>query len=59
LRDLMMASYIANAMDQVSETPDAQAGAVTSAAGYRRREWTATVSADQVPLVTNPPILRP
>jgi len=54
LRDLMLAGYIANAMDQVSETSDARGAPVTSAAGYRRREWTATVSSEQVALVGDP-----
>jgi len=53
-RDLMMARYIANAIDQVSEMPDARGGAATTPEGHRRKEWKATATVEQVPLVANP-----
>jgi gentisate 1,2-dioxygenase len=53
LRDLMLAGYIANTMDQVAETPDA-GGKETDITGLRVRDWTATVSEEQVPLVGSP-----
>ncbi len=53
-RDLMVARYIANAIDQVSEMPDAKGGAATTPEGNLHREWKATASVDQVPLVANP-----
>ena len=54
LRDLMMAGYIANALDQVSEIPVTGSAPPPTPEGYRQREWAAAVSAEQVPLVASP-----
>ncbi len=51
MRDLMLAGYIANTMDQVSPQ---SAGGSAVPGGYRRRDWTAAVSGEQPPLVTSP-----
>jgi len=53
-RDLLVARYIANAIDQVSEMPDMRGGAATTPEGYKRREWKATASVEQPSLVANP-----
>jgi len=53
-RDLLVARTIANAIDQVSEMPDLRGAALKAPEGRRRKEWKATVSGEQVPLVTSP-----
>ena len=53
-RDLLVARYIANAIDQLSEMPDMRGGAATSPEGLRRRDWKATANVEQLPLVANP-----
>jgi gentisate 1,2-dioxygenase len=53
-RDLLVARFIANAIDQLSEMPDMRGGAATSPEGRRRRDWKATASVEQLPLVANP-----
>jgi quercetin dioxygenase-like cupin family protein len=53
-RDLMVAPYIANTIDQVSMMPDASTGAATVAKGVVRGNWKVEVSGEQVPLVTHP-----
>lgn len=53
-RDLLVARYIANAIDQLSEMPDMRGGAATNPEGYRRREWKATANVEQTPLVAHP-----
>jgi len=53
-RDMLVAPYIANAIDQLSDTPDLRGTGATAADGARRKDWKAGVSAEQVPLVTHP-----
>ena len=53
-RDLLVARYIANAIDQLSEMPDMRGGAATNPEGLRRRDWKATANVEQLPLVANP-----
>jgi gentisate 1,2-dioxygenase len=53
-RDLLIARYIANAIDQVSDTPDMRGSGTTNPEGHRRTEWKAKASVEQVPLVSSP-----
>jgi mannose-6-phosphate isomerase-like protein (cupin superfamily) len=53
-RDFLVGSYIANAIDQVSEMPDLRGTAATTATGPKRGDWRAEVSGEQVPLITHP-----
>lgn len=53
-RDMLVAPYIANGIDQLSETPDLRDTATTTAGGTRRGDWKARVSGEQIPLVTHP-----
>jgi quercetin dioxygenase-like cupin family protein len=57
-RDLLVARYIANAIDQVSETPDMRGSATSGPQGQKRTEWKATATVEQVPMVANPDELR-
>ena len=52
--DLLVSRYIANAIEQVSEMPDLRGTALRGPEGHVRREWKATVSGEQVPLITHP-----
>ena len=52
--DLLVGRYLATAIDQISEMPDLRGTALSGPQGRRRREWKATVTGDQVPLVTSP-----
>jgi gentisate 1,2-dioxygenase len=52
-RDLLVAPYIANTIDQVSSMPD-QNGGGSTAKGEKLTDWKAGVIGDQVPLVTHP-----
>jgi quercetin dioxygenase-like cupin family protein len=49
-----MARYIANAIDQVAEMPDLKGTARRGPQGRRRREWKATATVEQTPLVASP-----
>jgi quercetin dioxygenase-like cupin family protein len=54
-RDLLIARYIANAIDQVSTMPDSQAAqSGQQRGGQTRSEWKATVEDGHVPLVVSP-----
>jgi gentisate 1,2-dioxygenase len=53
-RDLLVAPFIANTIDQVSAMPDQGEGGGTVAKGKIRGNWKVEVSGDQVPLVTHP-----
>jgi quercetin dioxygenase-like cupin family protein len=53
-RDLMIAPFIANTIDQVSNMPDADGGSVTVSKGKKRGNWKVGVSGEQTPLVTHP-----
>jgi gentisate 1,2-dioxygenase len=53
-RDLLVAPYIANTIDQVSNMPDPDSGSGTVSKGVKRSDWKARVSGEQVPLVTHP-----
>ncbi len=52
---MLIAPYIANAIDQLRETPDLRGDATSGIDGRRSREdWKARVSGEQVPLITHP-----
>ena len=54
-RDLLVSPYIANFIDQISETPDNEGDSATQSGGTRASDsWKASVSGDQVSLVTHP-----
>ncbi len=53
-RDLLMARYIANAIDQVSDTPDMRGSSTSGPQGKKVREWKAKAPVDQVPLISSP-----
>jgi gentisate 1,2-dioxygenase len=54
-RDLLVAPYIANSIDQISETPDnAGAATVQSSAKRAHADWKTTVTGEQIPLLTHP-----
>jgi len=53
-RDLLTARYTANAIDQLSELPELRGTARRGPEGHVRKGWKATVSGEQVPLVTSP-----
>ncbi len=54
-RDMLVARTIANAIDQVSVMPELRgASSQGQQAAQVRKEWKATVSGEQVPLVTSP-----
>ena len=53
-QDLPVGRYLATAIDQISEMPDLRGTALSGPEGRRRMEWKATVSGEQVPLVTSP-----
>lgn len=53
-RDLLTARYTANMIDQLAEMPELRGTARRGPEGHVRREWKATVSGEQVPLVTSP-----
>lgn len=57
-RDMLVAPYIANAMDQLSDTPDLLGSASTTARGTRPADWKARADTDQVPLVAHPDELK-
>src|SRR5205814_910088 len=50
----LMARYIANGIDQVSVMPELKGEPQRGPQGVVRKEWKATVSGEQVPLVTSP-----
>lgn len=54
-RDLLVAPYIANSIDQISETPDNAGEATTQSSGKRTQTgWKKTVHGEQVSLATHP-----
>ncbi|MBA2690422.1 MAG: cupin domain-containing protein [Burkholderiales bacterium] len=53
-RDMLVAPYIANTIDQVSDTPDLRGAATTLSGGVRRKDWKARVTGEQAPLITHP-----
>jgi gentisate 1,2-dioxygenase len=54
-RDMLIGRYIANAIDQVSTMPEMRGDAARRPGGPKqRKDWKATVSGEQVPLVTSP-----
>jgi quercetin dioxygenase-like cupin family protein len=54
-RDMLVAPYIANSIDQLSETPDLDGVSTTSILGSRNKnEWKTQVHGDQVDLITHP-----
>ncbi len=54
-RDQLIAPYIANSIDQISETPDNEGEALTQSSAKRTyTDWKTSVHGDQVSLVTNP-----
>lgn len=53
-RDMLLARYIANAIDQVSVMPDLLGAPRSGPTAEVLKEWKATVTGDQVPLVTSP-----
>jgi gentisate 1,2-dioxygenase len=53
-RDMLVARTIANAIDQVSEMPGQQGPARAGQASVLKKEWRATVTGEQVDLVTSP-----
>jgi gentisate 1,2-dioxygenase len=57
-RDLLVAPYIANTIDQVSNMPGANGGASTVAKGQKHGDWKVRVSGEQVPLITHPDELK-
>jgi gentisate 1,2-dioxygenase len=58
LRDMMMAPFIANSIDQLSDTPDLRGSTTTIAGGEKYTEWKATANTEQVPLVAHPDELK-
>jgi gentisate 1,2-dioxygenase len=53
-RDMLVARTIANAIDQVAVMPELQGAPQRGPSGKVRHEWKATVTGEQVPLVTSP-----
>jgi len=54
-RDMLVAPYIANAIDQLKETPDLRGDATSGIEGRRSRpDWKARVPGEQIPLITHP-----
>jgi quercetin dioxygenase-like cupin family protein len=53
-RDLLVAPYIANTIDQVSAMPSQDGGAGTVAKGIPRGDWKVQVDGEQISLVTHP-----
>jgi quercetin dioxygenase-like cupin family protein len=53
-RDMLLARYIANAIDQVAVMPELKGAPQRGPTGTVRKEWKATVSGEQPPLVTSP-----
>jgi gentisate 1,2-dioxygenase len=53
-RDMLVARYIANTIDQVSVMPELQGAAQRAPLSEPRREWKARVGVDQVALVGDP-----
>ena len=58
LRDMLMAPFIANSIEQLSDTPDLRGAATTIADGTRYTDWKTTASTEQVPLVAHPDELK-
>ncbi|MDP2645401.1 MAG: cupin domain-containing protein [Desulfobacterales bacterium] len=54
-RDLLISPYIANSIDQISETPDNAGDATTQSSGkHVTTGWKASVGGEQVSLITHP-----
>jgi gentisate 1,2-dioxygenase len=53
-RDLLMARYIANAIDQVSDTPELRGATGSGPMGQRQGEWKASATTEQMPMVAHP-----
>ena len=57
-RDLLMARYIANAIDQVSDTPELRGASGSGPLGERQGEWKASATTEQMPMVAHPDDLK-
>lgn len=53
-RDMLVAPYIANAIDQLQESSDITGKPAGKMSGSNHNDWKVTVNGDQVPLVTSP-----
>ncbi len=53
-QDLLISPYLATLIEQVSEMPDLRSNPLSAPVGRKLREWKATVTGEQVPLLTNP-----